>query len=214
MRKIFSFMLPAMAFICTACSFFGGSSESFSLSAGETGIYIDSDGKVTYSFAEDFGKDYYNKDDLKKIIDDEIDSYNSKNSKSAELDEFEVEDNVARAKLKFDSCDDLISYRTQFEGVAKDELYIGSIKNAVAQDMEIAGEFIKVTDGKTSQEILISREIKKMDSNIVIVHHQTKLEIADAKIEYVSSNCNIDNGVITVKEQNSEHEVAYVVYSK
>ena len=213
MKKVLLLTLP-LALICTSCSLFGGTSESFTIGAGETGIYIGDDGKVLYSFAEDFGKDYYNKDDLKKIIEDEISSFNSKNSKDAELDEFDVDDNVAKAKIEFDSTDDFITYRKQFEGASETDMFIGSIKSALANGFDISGEFIKVDDGKVTKDVEISSIITGLDEEIVIVHNRVKLEIKDAKIEYVSSNCKINDGVVTVVEQNSEYEVAYVVYSK
>ena len=73
---------------------------------------------------------------------------------------------------------------------------------------------VVISDGKITQETAISSTIKDLDMNIIAVHQQMKIEIDGINVEYLSSNCKISDGIVSVVEQEVENEVAYIVYSK
>ena len=62
-------LVMVMAVGLTAC---GNKVGDIEMKEGESAIYIDEDGTVSYGVSEKFAEDYYNEDDLQKKIDAEI----------------------------------------------------------------------------------------------------------------------------------------------
>ena len=67
-------LVMVMAVGLTAC---GNKVGDIEMKEGESAIYIDEDGTVSYGVSEKFAEDYYNEDDLRKKIDAEIEDYNN-----------------------------------------------------------------------------------------------------------------------------------------
>lgn len=66
-------------------------------------LYIAEDNSIELINVEDFDKDYYEESDLKDFIEDAIDTYSKNNNGKVKLEDFSVEDNIAKSLLTFDS---------------------------------------------------------------------------------------------------------------
>lgn len=181
------------------------------LEGAGTALYIQKDGSVLYGVKEKFDKDYYNKNDLEEKIEKEVDDYNNSGKESIsdaiKIDDFEAKDDMAVLVLNINGLYDFNRYQKDFNGMEKDEFYIGDIGEN--KDCEITGAFITPEDSNTviTADIIENLENEK----IVIVNEQMQIEI-EGNVKYISSNCKVnDKGIITTT--SADNGKSYVVYT-
>ena len=207
MRKITAFaMAIVLALGLTAC---GKTVGDIDLEAGQSAIYIQEDGIVSYAVSEKFDKDYYDKDALEEKINKEVADYNGGSKASVgdaiSVDSFKVKSDVATLVLEFTTNYDFLNYIMDYNRIETDQFYIGTISDNT--DCKIEGEFV-TPDKKTA---ITNKEIKAMkDANILIVNEQYKVQI-DGTVQYISDNCNVDkDGIITTAK--NDNGTSYIVY--
>lgn len=180
---------------------------NITLDKGQSGIYIEKDGTVSYVVSETFEEDYYKKSDLKKMIESEVDSYNSSDKASVKdaikVKTFKVKNNVANMTLEITTPYDFSTYMLEYNNIATDKFYIGNIENNT--ECKIKGDFVS-PDGKETKK---GKEIRQMtEANILIVNEEYKIQIDDT-VKYLSDNCTMDDdGVITTSAEGT----SYIVY--
>ena len=75
MKRIMAMLMSVVLTLgLTAC---GHTVGDVDLESGQSAVYIQKDGMVSYAVSESFDKDYYDKDELKKEIEAEIKAYNA-----------------------------------------------------------------------------------------------------------------------------------------
>ena len=201
MKRIMAMLMSVVLTLgLTAC---GHTVGDVDLESGQSAIYIQKDGMVSYAVSESFDKDYYDKDELKKEIEAEIKAYNASSDASVDdaitLDSFSVSKKVATLSLDFTTTYDLLNY------LLNDKVYIGTIDSN--DDCKISGIFVE--PGKKDK--IKAKTIKSMtDSNILIVDEQYKVQV-EGNVLYTSDNCKIDDdGIVTTAK--SDDELSYIVY--
>ena len=199
MKRIMAMLMSVVLTLgLTAC---GHTVGDVDLESGQSAIYIQKDGMVSYAVSESFDKDYYDKDELKKEIDAEIKAYNASSDASVDdaitLDSFSVSKKVATLSLDFTTTYDLLNYMLNDNRVEKDKFYIGTIDSNF------------VEPGKKDK--IKAKTIKSMtDSNILILDEQYKVQV-EGNVLYTSDNCKIDDdGIVTTAK--SDDELSYIVY--
>lgn len=207
MKRIMAMLMSVVLTLgLTAC---GHTVGDVDLELGQSAIYIQKDGMVSYAVSESFDKDYYDKDELKKEIDAEIKAYNASSDASVDdaitLDSFSVSKKVATLSLDFTTTYDLLNYMLNDNRVEKDKFYIGTIDSN--DDCKISGNFVE--PGKKDK--IKAKTIKSMtDSNILIVDEQYKVQV-EGNVLYTSDNCKIDDdGIVTTAK--SDDGLSYIVY--
>lgn len=207
MKRIMAMLMSVVLTLgLTAC---GHTVGDVDLKSGQSAIYIQKDGMVSYAVSESFDKDYYDKDELKKEIEAEIKAYNASSDASVDdaitLDSFSVSKKVATLSLDFTTTYDLLNYMLNDNRVEKDKFYIGTIDSN--DDCKISGNFVE--PGKKDK--IKAKTIKSMtDSNILIVNEQYKVQV-EGNVLYTSDNCKIDDdGIVTTAK--SDDGLSYIVY--
>ena len=199
-------LVMVMAVGLTAC---GNKVGDIEMKEGESAIYIDEDGTVSYGVSEKFAEDYYNEDDLQKKIDAEIEDYNNGKKASVNqaitLEKFKVSDKVATLILDFATVYDFNEYVRAYNNEDKTKFYTGTI--ADNDDCKIKGSFVSPDKPKTAT----AKEIKAMTkSNIIIVNDKYKVQL-DSDIKYVSENCTVnEDGIVTTA--GAEQGLSYIIY--
>lgn len=97
MKKIIIVVMSiVLAIGLTAC---GSTVGDIDLEAGQSAIYIQEDGVVSYAVSETFEQDYYDKGDLKDKIEEEVAAYNDSSEASVndaiKIEEFDVSKDTA-----------------------------------------------------------------------------------------------------------------------
>ena len=199
-------IMAAMIVGLTAC---GNTVGDMDLEAGESGIYIQEDGIVSYAVSETFDKEYYDENDLEEKIDAEVEDYNSNGQASVsdalKVDDFDVSGDVATLVLEFATDYDLLNYFKNYNNIESDMFYIGSIENNT--DCTIKGDFVSPDNEQTAK----GKEIRTMtEEHILIVNEQYKVQI-DGTVSYISTNCSIDeDGIVTTAK--ADEGTSYIVY--
>lgn len=199
-------LVMVMAVGLTAC---GNKVGDIEMKEGESAIYIDEDGTVSYGVSEKFAEDYYNEDDLQKKIDAEIEDYNNGKKASVNqaitLEKFKVSDKVATLILDFATVYDFNEYVRAYNNEDKTKFYTGTI--ADNDDCKIKGSFVSPDKSRTAT----AKEIKAMTkSNIIIVNDKYKVQL-DSDIKYVSENCTVnEEGIVTTA--GAEQGLSYIIY--
>lgn len=207
MKKKTALMMAAVLVLgLTAC---GKTVGDMDLEAGQSAIYIQEAGVVSYAVSETFDRDYYDKDDLEDKVKAEVEAYNNDSKASVSdalvLDTFKVKKDTATLVLEFATTYDFLTYVKDYNKIAEDQFYIGTIADNSA--CKIKGDFISPDQQKTST----GKEIKQMtDAYILIVNEEYRVQV-DGTIHYISDNCKIDdNGIITTAK--AEDGTSYIVY--
>lgn len=208
MKKIMILVMSIVLTIgLTAC---GSTVGDIDLEAGQSAIYIQEDGVVSYAVAETFDKDYYEEDDLEGKIEAEVAAYNDSDEASVndaiKLDEFDVSGDMATMVLEFATNYDFLEYVMDYNKVDKSKFYNGTISGN--SNCKIKGDFVS-PDGK---ETIKGKEVSKMsEADILIVDEAYKVQIK-GKVLYTSTNCTIDeDGIISTAK--ADDGMSYIVYT-
>ncbi len=115
----------------------------------ENTLSVDKKGKITCTVVEDFGKGFYDAEELQGEIEKEIEAYNKNFSVAhLELKTFEVEDGVAKLQTSFDEA----KYYVDYSGLT---LFVGSVAEAEDSGYDLSGEYMD-TEGSLTDFSLIS----------------------------------------------------------
>lgn len=205
MRKIaVAFVTIALMVGLVGCSPLG----DIELEAGDSGIYIEDDGAISYGSCEKFDKKYYNEDQLENEIDTEVSDFNKSKYSSVDdacsINEFSANSKEARLVLDFVTTYDFKNYMINFAGFEEDGFYIGPISDN--DKCPIKGTFVKPHTKKT----VTAKEIKNMKDCILVTYTPIKVQV-DGDIKYISTNCKIDDDDVVSTSKN-KGELSYIVY--
>lgn len=204
-EKVFALsMVLAIATMITGC---GSKIGDIKLDAGQTGIYVTEDNEINYSVCEKFDKDYYDKDELEKAIDNEVSDYNNSGKASvkdaAKVEDFSVSDDKATAIISFETAYDFNTYAKEYNKEDMDKFFVGTVAdNSLCK---IKGDFVSADKRvkKTAEDIKQNNKY-----NIIIISYQTKVQV-ESEVKYISTNCTINkDGVVTT----AKDETSYIVY--
>lgn len=182
--------------------------EDIELNAGDSGIYIEDDGAIYYGSCEKFDKKYFNEDQLENDINTEVSDFNKSKYSSVDdacsIEQFKTNSQEANLVLDFVTTYDFKNYMLHYAGFEPEGFYIGPISDN--DKCPIKGTFKKPHSKKT----VTAKEVKKMKECILITYTPFKVQV-DGDIEYVSTNCKIDDNDVVSTSPN-KGELSYIVY--
>ncbi|MCR5429866.1 MAG: hypothetical protein K6E58_01355 [Eubacterium sp.] len=178
------------------------------LNAGDSGIYIEDDGAISYGSCEKFDKKYYNEDQLENDINTEVSDFNKSKHSSVDdacsIEQFKVNSEEAKLVLDFVTTYDFKNYMLNYAGFEPEGFYIGPISDN--DKCDIKGTFVKPHSKKT----VTAKEVKKMKDCILITYTPFKVQV-NGDIKCISSNCKIDEDDVVSTSPN-KGELSYIVY--
>ncbi len=206
MRKIaLAFVTIALMIGLVGCNPLG----DIDLNPGESGIYIEDDGAISYGSCEKFDKKYYNEDQLEKDINTEVSDFNKSKYSSVDdacsVEQFKANSKDAKLVLDFVTTYDFKNYMLNFAGFEPDGFYVGPISDN--DKCPIKGDFVK----PGSKKIYKAEDIKKLKDCILVTYTPFKVQV-NGDIKYTSTNCKIDDDDVVSTSKN-KGELSYVVYS-
>ncbi|MEG1291498.1 MAG: hypothetical protein RSD28_04285 [Lachnospiraceae bacterium] len=193
MKKIISIGLVGimLAGLLTACG--------TSLKADCDTVYVKKNGTVIGAAVEEFEKDYYDADELKTFIQDEVAQYQKEHEKKS-----------VKLFIKFKGYKDY----QDFNNVT---LFTGTVPQALAAGYDFATEFRKVKDTKLGDTVDNSK-ILSSDDKVVVLSEKIDVKV-DGTIKYVSSaNVKIKSkDLVSLQSQETaetgnELSLVYVIY--
>ena len=173
--------------------------------ATQTTVYIDRNGKITEAIVEYWDQKYYDEDDLKSQIDNEIKQYEDENKDSSvKLNKFKVENKKIKVNLTYDSA----STYSEFNNITA---FCGTILKAQEEGFSFDGKFNSTNDkpSVTIEELDGSEEY-----SVYILSEKEKVN-TEFKILYASENVKVsDNKKTAVISDEDENSLAYLIYKK
>lgn len=205
MKKIISISLVCLciAGLMTGCG--------KSLEADRDTVYIQKKGTVISAAIAELDKDYYEEEELKSYIEENVENYQKDHDKdSVKIDKFSVEDGKAELYIKYAGCEDY----QEFNDVT---LFSGTIPQALAEGYDFDADFTAVKDGKADGSTDKSK-ITDLDAKVIVLSEKVDVKV-DGTITYVSSQYTSIKAKDTVSiqlpeeaEDGEESALVYVVY--
>ncbi|MCI9175996.1 MAG: hypothetical protein HFH49_13850 [Lachnospiraceae bacterium] len=182
-----------------------------SLEADRDTVYIQKKGNVVSAAIADFDKDYYDEEELKNYIDERVADYQEEHGKNTvSIDEFSVEDGVAKLFIKYSGCEDY----QNFNDVT---LFSGTIPQALAEGYSFEEDFTEIEDGEAAGSVK-KDAVADLDAKVIILSEKVDVKV-DGTIRYVSSRYTTMKAKDTVSiqlpeesEDGEESALVYVIY--
>lgn len=164
-------------------------------------VFVKGNGAVTKAIIEDFDKEFYDSDELKKMIDEEISDYNAKfGDNHITVKKYEVADGRVLFYAKYDES----KYYADYNDVT---FFNGTIRDALDTDYEISGEFADA-DG----EAVKAADAVANEKNKVVIFEEPMEVYTSGKILYVSEGVELIDKKQAVIEEIPEGQAAVIVY--
>ena len=148
----------------------------------ETTVSIDKKGKITHEIIESFDKDYYNEDELRSLIDDELSEYcrSKSNDKAAKLASLEIKEGMAEAEIDFESFEDYASFNEV-------DFFYGTVKEAMAKEYPTDVTLKSADDDSTIGKY----EFESLGDNMIVVVSEPVTVRLPGKIAYSTANIDV-----------------------
>ena len=174
---------------------------------GEFKVCSDNSFIVTYS--EDFGEDYYSKDELGEMVDKELaefnDNYAVSKGNGVTKDLLEVKDKVVKLKLKFSDYNDYNTYSANYiDSDRNARLFLGTYEEAAAEGYLLNTKFVRLDD---SEEL--SLEDIKADSELYVLFTNEGLNISiEGTVVATGANVTVKDNIVKTSDKREN----YVIY--
>ena len=162
-------------------------------------VSVEKDGTIKTILIEDFTQAYYDADELRKMIDDEVADYNKEaGADKVTVAAFEPEEGRVRLELDFAGSDDYAKFNSR-------EFFSGTAAQALALGMEIP-DLVDAQGGET----IASRKILENSAYKLVVTDEAQDVRLPGKVLYYSEGLTLkDKKTVTVSK---EQEKAFIVY--
>ena len=162
-------------------------------------VSVDKKGNVTGTIVEDFSQDYYNADELNKMIDDEVASFNQKSGADhVAVSSYNAEEGKVSLVLTYASYDDYANFN-------EETFFVGTVSQAYDAGYTFAD--VKSVDG---QDSLSKDKVLEKGTSQIMICEAAQNYVVPGKITYVSDNVTInDKKSVTVADDG---EIAYILY--
>ena len=205
-KKLIAILLAMLLFSLSACGMFSSVKTST--------IYVNKKGKVTSTTISSLPAEQYNKDELKKSIDEAVSAYNSgKEKDEITLDTFKVKKEQATLKLIYATSDDyeIFNGRT---------LFVETVAEAKAAGYDFDGDFLDKEQGAIKGSailketgdamVIITNEPVQIQTVKDILYTSDNATIIDKRLAQVEAEAGAtDNGITFGNEKN-----AYIIYGE
>lgn len=119
-------------------------------------LSMDKSGKIFYTLVEDFGKSFYDAEELKSEIEADVAAYNKKfDTAHLQLEVFEVEEGKATLQLIFDEA-------RYFTDYSEEGFFAGNIAEAREAGYDLEGEFLGADGALTDLSQISNAEKAKV----------------------------------------------------
>lgn len=174
---------------------------SMKFSAEEDSVYVNKKGEVLGAIVESFDKDYYDKDELQDMLEQEVVEYNAENGKdSIEVDSFKVSSGLVKVIMNYSNWADY----AHFNDV---QFFAGKLSDIQGKNYGTNVSFI-------SRDGAENTTLEAIDGDYYVILLEEKIVVqTPGKIAYVSDNVTIE-GEKLARVNEDASGLAYVIYSK
>ena len=151
----------------------------------ETGILVEKNGRIKSVIKESLDKSYYDETELKNMIDDTVNSYNTEmGTKQVEIEKYKVKDGEATLEISYDSFSD-------YQEMNQVKFYQGDLAGVQGTKYELQGTFFQVSNGKVTQDAVDASTVMAAGNYNVVVLEEEILVQVPGNIVFISSNIEL-----------------------
>lgn len=190
-------LIAILVFVLAGCGKSGESDD------GKTNITIAKNGEISYRIRDSFTESYYNIEELKSMINEEVGDFNSRSGgQKVSLESAELANQIVNVVMKF--SDDLA-----FSGFNGIPFFVGNGNDAIANGQSLDAI---LTDIKDATKTISGADLRSMSKENILVYDGEDTVYLPSKILYVSDNCSILEGSTAVRRIDGSTGAIYVVY--
>lgn len=168
-------------------------------------LFVEKDNSIIEVSVGAFDKDYYDEDEFKDYVKDEVAAYkDGGGSGTVKFKKLSVEEETAKLNMKYS---DYKAY-TEFVG---DELFAGTVVEALAEGYEFDVDFNIVKDAKIKDSVSASDVTENSDYKAVVVKKATDVSV-HGTICYVSDGVKVKDESTAAVEESAEAGFSYIIY--
>lgn len=171
-------------------------------------IIVEKNGKITEALVEDFEQDYYNEEELKAFVEEEIAAYEAEHEKGAvKMSGLAVEEGVASMTMTYA---DAATYK-EFHNT---NFYVGTVVDAQTAGYKFDVMFAEVTEGSAGSATVSGDDVMAAEGNVLVIQDYIDVQVPGT-ITYVSEGVQVTgSGSATIAAVNETDvaPVAYIVY--
>lgn len=218
MKKIKSWMVIAALIVVVLVVFIAadamgctkGKKKSVIEKNLETTFEVNKDGSVVVTYCDSFEEDYYNEDELRGYVNDEINKFNAEkavdSSNGISLESLKVKDKVATLKLKFANCDDYVLYSADYVNKGRNaRLFVGTYDEAVSRGYKFAAGFKKYSN---LSDITLEEAVSGENTFVLFTNEGFNMKI-DGEVIAIGDNVEKTKGVI----RTSDKKENYIIFN-
>lgn len=168
----------------------------------DSNISIEKNGSVEAVIIDSFEQSYYNLDELKTMIDTEIDGYNQVSGKKIELKKLSLDNDIVRVIMSYDSTEDYAAFNSQ-------TLFVGSYDEAVAKGYSMN---VILSSAVNPSQTISEPDIKAFNKEKIVITDAAETIYVPGKILYISDNATVLEGAKSAKSSGLNNGLIYIVY--
>lgn len=170
---------------------------------GESTVTIDKKGKIVSVIVDEFGQEYYDKEDLKSYSMEEAAVYNAAHEENAvTLTKLEVKEGVVTVQMEYASAQDYAAFNsTQF--------FAGTIEEAYE-----AGYSLDITLQSVAEpdKTIGKSEILSMGNKDIVIAEEKVLYKLPSKALYIGQNEEVIKSTSVRKADGGQEDMIYIIY--
>ncbi len=165
-------------------------------------LMINKNGSITATIKEDFKESYYDINELKTSVDEEISSYNSTHDGAIKLDKVALENDKAIVVMEYTTSLDYSAFNNE-------QIFVGSASEALLNGYSLD---VIMTDIKDATKTIAESDIKTMGKEKILISDSKDTIYLPGKVLYVNDNTYVMEDGKSVKLKDGVSGLIYAIY--
>lgn len=165
-------------------------------------IMIGSNGSISATIKEDFKESYYDIDELKAAIDEEVNNYNKEHDGAIKVDKVALENEQAVVVMNYVSSDDYSLFNNE-------QIFVGSPSEALLKGYSLG---VILTDIKDATKTITESDIKVMGNEKLLISDSKDTIYLPGKVLYVNDCTYVLEDGKSVRLKDGVSGLIYAIY--
>ena len=163
---------------------------------------IGSNGSISATIKEDFKESYYDIDELRDAIDEEVNNYNKEHDGAIKVDKVALENEQAVVVMNYVSSDDYSLFNNE-------QIFVGSPSEALLKGYSLG---VILTDIKDATKTITESDIKVMGNEKLLISDSKDTIYLPGKVLYVNDCTYVLEDGKSVRLKDGVSGLIYAIY--
>lgn len=168
-------------------------------------LFVEKNNSIVEVSVGDFDKDYYDKDEFKDYVKEAVADYKEEDGVgTVKFKKLSVEDKTAKLNMQYSD------YKA-YSAFVGEEVFVGTVVQALAEGYEFDADFTAVEDGKLKDAVAQEDVVANDDYKVVVVTKPIDVAV-HGTITYVSDGVEIKDKKTATVTELTEAGYGYIIY--